>query len=165
MLATSSQRFGHAVKSTADSFSDAPPATSPEAPRALLLFDGVCNLCNGFVNFVLDADSEGYFLLGALQSAAARPHLRAFGVDPEALDSVVLIENGRLYTRSTAALRVFRRLDAPWPLLYGLVAVPSPLRDWAYDVIAANRYQWFGKREECRVPTPELRARFLEDPA
>ncbi len=152
------------MKDTADSLSGAPSEKSPGAPRALLLFDGVCNLCNGFVNFVLDADSEGYFLLGALQSDAARPYLRTFDVDPEAIDSVVLIENGRLYTRSTAALRILRRLGAPWSLLYALIAVPAPLRDWVYDVIAANRYQWFGKREQCRMPTPELRARFLEDP-
>ena len=124
----------------------------------------MCNLCNGFVNFVLDNDPEGYFLLGALQSEAARPHLEAFGVDPKVPDTVMLIENGHLYTRSTAALRVLRRLNSPWPLLYGLIAVPRPLRDWGYDRIAANRYRWFGERQECRVPTPGLRARFLEDP-
>ena len=133
-------------------------------PRAILLFDGVCNLCNGFVNFVLDHDSEGKILLGALQSEAARPYLQAFDMDPEALGTVVLIENGELYTRSTAALRVLRRLDAPWPLLYAFIAVPRPLRDWVYDRIAANRYQWFGKRDQCRMPTPALKARFLEDP-
>ncbi len=138
--------------------------TSVNAPQALLLFDGVCNLCNGFVNFVLDADSDGYFLLGALQSNAARPYLEAYGADPDALDSVVLIENGQLYTRSTAALRVVRRLDAPWPLLYAFVVVPRSLRDRVYGIIAENRYQWFGKRKECRVPTPELGSRFLEDP-
>jgi len=132
--------------------------------QAILFFDGVCNLCNRFVNFVLDADSDAYFLLGALQSDEARPYLEAFGVNPEALDSVVLIENGRLYTHSTAALRVCRRLDAPWPLLYAFIVVPRPLRDRVYDVIAANRYEWFGKRDECRLPTPEVRARFLEDP-
>lgn len=150
---------------TADTPSES-AATNPPlgTPRALLLFDGVCNLCNGLVNFVLDHDSEGDFLLGALQSEAARPYLRAFGVDPEALDTVVLIENGQLYRRSTAALRVVRRLDAPWLLLYGLVVVPRPVRDWMYDRIASNRYQWFGKRSECRVPTPELKDRFLEDP-
>lgn len=132
--------------------------------QALLLFDGVCNLCNAFVNFVIDHDPEGYFLLGSLQSDAARPYLRAFDVDPGARDTVLLIEGGRLYRRSTAALRVLRRLEAPWPLLYGLMAVPPPLRDWVYDRVASNRYRWFGQRDQCRVPTPELRARFLEEP-
>lgn len=142
------------------------PSVEPLAGsrHALLLFDGVCNLCNGFVNFVLDHDPEGYFLLGALQSESARPYLRAFAVDPEAVDTVVLIEEGQLYTRSTAALRVLRRLEVPWPLLYGFIAVPSPVRDWVYDRIAANRYEWFGRRDQCRVPTPELQARFLKEP-
>jgi len=124
----------------------------------------VCTLCNSFVNFVLDADSEGYFRLGALQSEAARPYLQAFEEEPKTLNTVVLIEDGRCFTRSTAALRVLRRLDAPWPLLYALSAVPTPLRDRVYDRIAENRYAWFGRREECRVPTPEERARFLEGP-
>ena len=134
------------------------------APRALLLFDGVCNLCNGFVNVILDADSEAYFRFGALQSDAARPYLQAFDLNPDDLSTVVLIEEGRVYTRSTAALRVLRRLDFPWPLLYAFIVVPRPLRDWVYDRIAERRYDWFGRRNECRVPTPELRDRFLEDP-
>jgi predicted DCC family thiol-disulfide oxidoreductase YuxK len=140
------------------------PRIDDEA-HALLLFDGVCTLCNQFVNAVLDADSSGYFLLGALQSEEARPYLEAFGVDPDALDSVVLIEKGRLYTHSTAALRVCRRLDAPWPLLSVFLAVPRPVRDVVYDIIAEHRYDWFGTRDECRLPTPDVRARFLEDPA
>ena len=146
------------------SLSGPPDSVAPEPPQALLLFDGVCNLCNGFVNFVLDHTAEEDILFGALQSEAARPYLEAFGVDPEALSTVVLIERGRLYTRSTAALRVLRRLDPPWPMLYALMVVPRPLRDRVYDRIAANRYQWFGKRDECRLPTPALKARFLEDP-
>lgn len=129
------------------------------------MFDGVCTLCNGFVHFVLEADSEGYFCLGALQDEAARPYLEAFGIEPETLNTVVLIESGRLYTRSTAALRVLRRLDYPWPLLYGLIGIPAPLRDGVYDWIAENRYAWFGRREECRVPSPEERSRFLEERA
>ncbi|MFB6273249.1 MAG: thiol-disulfide oxidoreductase DCC family protein [Salinibacter sp.] len=141
-----------------------PQKRSEEAPRALLLFDGVCNLCNGFVNFVLDADSEGAIRLGALQSEAARPYLQAFGLDADDLSTVVLIEEGRLFTRSTAALRVLRRLDSPWPLLYAFIAVPRPLRDWIYDRIADHRYDWFGRRDECRVPAPEERDRFLEAP-
>lgn len=131
--------------------------------HGVLLFDGVCNLCNGFVNFVIDHDPEGYFKLGALQSDAARPYLEAFDVDPDALESVVLIEGGTAYHRSTAALRVARHLTGPWPLLYAFIAVPKPLRDWVYRQIATNRYDWFGKRDQCRMPTPELQARFLTD--
>lgn len=132
--------------------------------HAVLLFDGVCNLCNRWVNFVIDHDPERYFLLGALQADEAQPYLDAFGADPEELDSVVLIENGQLYTRSTAILRVARRLERPWPVFYALVAIPRPVRDRLYDWVATNRYQWFGTRDQCRVPTPELRSRFLERP-
>ena len=135
-----------------------------ETAGALLLFDGVCNLCNGAVNFVIEADPDAYFRLGTLQSDAARPYLRAFGRDPEAMSTVVLIENGQLYTRSTAVLRVLRRLEAPWSLLWAFIVVPRPVRDWLYDRVAASRYDWFGQRDECRVPTPDLRARFLDDP-
>lgn len=129
--------------------------------HAVLLFDGVCNLCNGFVNFVIDHDPDAYFKLGALQSDAAAPYLRTYGVDPEALDSVVLIEGGRLYRKSTAALRVARRLPAPYALLYAFIVVPRPLRDVVYDWIASNRYDWFGTRDACRMPTPELDTHFL----
>ncbi|PSQ72316.1 MAG: thiol-disulfide oxidoreductase DCC [Bacteroidetes bacterium QH_2_64_26] len=144
-----------------------PASEQPEqtdAPEAILLFDGVCNLCNGAVNVLIDADPDAYFRLGTLQSDAARPYLRAFGLDPEAMDSVILIENGQLYTRSTAVLRVARRLDAPWSLLWVFIAVPRPVRDWVYDRVAASRYQWFGRRDTCRTPTPDVRAHFLEDP-
>lgn len=130
--------------------------------HAILLFDGVCNLCNGFVNFVIDNDPEGYFQLGALQSEAARPYLDAFEQDLQGLDTVVLIENGKLYTRSSAALRVLRRLAMPWPLFYGFIVVPKFIRDRIYDVVASQRYQWFGQRDSCRRPTPELQQHFLE---
>jgi predicted DCC family thiol-disulfide oxidoreductase YuxK len=126
-----------------------------------VLFDGVCNLCNGFVNAVIDRDPDGYFTFGALQSDPAQAYLEAFGVAEDALDSVVLIERGRLYRRSTAALRILRRLPPPWPLAYAFIAVPRPIRDRIYDWIAARRYRWFGRRPTCRVPTPELRSRFL----
>lgn len=129
--------------------------------HGLLLFDGVCNLCNGFVNFVIDHDPDGYFKLAALQSDAARPYLEAHDLDPDALDSVVLIEDGTAYQRSTAALRAARHLAAPWPLAYAFLVVPRPLRDVVYDYVARHRYDWFGKRDSCRMPTPELKARFL----
>lgn len=149
-----------------------PPSPSPldregrhDSRHAILLFDGVCSLCNGLVNFVINRDPQGYFKLGALQSDAARPYLDAFEQDIQGLDTMVLIEDGKLYTRSTAALRVFRRLSMPWPLLYGFVFVPKALRDRIYEVIASHRYEWFGQREHCRRPTPDLRKRFVEDVA
>lgn len=147
-----------------------PPSSSPqddsEGPsldsNAIILFDGVCNLCNGFVNFVFDHDPAGYFKVGSLQSTPAKEYLNRFGENPGTINTIVLIEDGHLYRRSTAALRIFRRLAAPWPFLYVFIVVPRPLRDWIYDVVAANRYDWFGQREQCRMPTPEQQDRFVE---
>lgn len=144
---------------------DVRPEPDVSENHALVLFDGVCNLCNGAVNFIIDRDPVGYFRFAALQSEEAAPLLARFGRPPVASatapDSIVLIEGGRLYERSGAALRIARRLRGPWPLLYAFVAVPKPLRDAAYGWIAANRYRWFGKEDACRLPTPGLRARFL----
>ncbi len=126
--------------------------------RAIILFDGVCNLCNGAVTFIIDRDPNGYFAFAPLQSETGRELLEGAKTD---LESIVLIENGERYSQSTAALRVARRLRNPWPLLYGFIVVPKALRDGVYDWIAANRYRWFGKIESCRLPTPELRERFL----
>ena len=92
----------------------------------------------------------------------ARSLIHESGAPGPLPDSIVLIDEGRLFTRSTAALRIARRLRFPWPLLYGLIVVPRPLRDFLYDWVARNRYRWFGKRDSCMLPTPELRARFLE---
>ena len=126
----------------------------------MLLFDGVCTLCNGVVRFVIDRDPSGRFQFAALQSDAGR---RLLGGLPQPLpDSFVLFEDGRVFTRSTAALRVVRGLSFPWPLLWVLILLPRPVRDWAYDVVARNRYRWFGRRESCMVPTQEQRARFLD---
>jgi predicted DCC family thiol-disulfide oxidoreductase YuxK len=129
----------------------------------VILFDGVCNLCNRFVHFVIARDPSGRFHFGALQSDAARRMLREAYTPATVPDSIVLVDEGRVFTRSTAALRVARGLRFPWPLAYGLIAVPRPLRDWVYDIVARNRYVWFGKRDACMVPTPDLRARFLGD--
>jgi len=130
---------------------------------AVILFDGVCNLCNGAVNFVIDHDDAAYFKLAALQSEEAKPLLQRHGLVAEALDSIVLIENGRFYRRSGAVLRIAARLGAPWSWARALLAVPRPLRDAVYDWVASRRDDWFGKRDQCRVPTPELQARFLGD--
>jgi predicted DCC family thiol-disulfide oxidoreductase YuxK len=126
--------------------------------RAVVLFDGVCNLCNGSIQFIIARDPAAYFQFAALGSEAAR---RLLGDDASLPDSVVLVEHRRVYTRSTAALRIARRLRFPWPLLFGLIVVPRPLRDMIYDLIARHRYRWFGKSETCMVPTPELETRFI----
>ena len=135
----------------------------------MILFDGVCNLCNGFVQFIIERDPRTRFRFASLQSNAAAALLngarsaeasRHSSVLP---DSVVLVENGQLYTQSTAALRVARGLGFPWNVAYVFVIVPKPLRDAVYDWVARNRYRWFGKRDVCMVPTPELRQRFLND--
>jgi predicted DCC family thiol-disulfide oxidoreductase YuxK len=129
---------------------------------SLVLFDGVCNLCNGFVQFVVARDPGGRFQFGALQSAAARRVLELHDTPAPLPDAIVLVDDGQLFTRSTAALRIARRLTFPWPLAYAFIAVPRPLRDWIYDLIARHRYRWFGTRDHCMVPTPALRSRFID---
>ena len=128
----------------------------------VVLFDGICNLCNGSVRFVIERDPHKHFQFAPLQSETATT-LIGRTADPLAMpDSIVLVDDGRLYVRSTAALRIARRLRFPWPLLWVFMVVPRPLRDWVYDVIARHRYGWFGKRDTCMVPTKEIRDRFLE---
>lgn len=136
----------------------------PVADHPVMLFDGVCNLCNGAVNFAIDRDPEARLRFASLQSPAARELLARLGHpmpsgDPE---SILLVERGRVYECSGAALRIARHLSGAWSLLAALLAVPWPLRDLVYRWVAANRYRWFGKADVCRVPTPELRARFIE---
>jgi predicted DCC family thiol-disulfide oxidoreductase YuxK len=125
---------------------------------AVVLFDGVCNLCNGAVRFILARDPAARFRFASLQSDAAR---RLWG-DGGPAETIVLLDAGKTYVKSTAALRIARGLRFPWPLLYAFVAVPRPVRDLIYDWVARHRYRWFGKRDTCMLPTPELRERFLE---
>jgi predicted DCC family thiol-disulfide oxidoreductase YuxK len=127
-----------------------------------ILFDGVCNLCERWVQFVIRRDRAGRYRFAALQSQVGARLAADHGIDAGAMASLVLLENGRAYHRSDAALRVARRLDGGWPLLSVLRVVPRFIRDAAYDWIAANRYRWFGRKDACMVPTPELRARFLD---
>ena len=131
--------------------------------RPVILFDGVCNLCNGFVQFVISRDPQRRFQFASLQSRAAAALLNGRGASGPLPDSVLLLENGKLFMQSDAALRVARRLTFPWNLAYAFVIVPRPLRDLVYAWVARNRYRWFGKRDVCMVPTPDLRARFLND--
>lgn len=138
------------------------PDTSHNEP-AVILFDGVCNLCSASVKFVLKRDPDSYFQFAAIQSAAGSKRLGDAGVTPRDgdPDSIVLIENGTIYTRSSAALRIARRLSGLWPMFYAFIVVPRPLRDLAYRLVAHYRYRWFGRQDVCMVPTPEIRARFL----
>jgi predicted DCC family thiol-disulfide oxidoreductase YuxK len=128
---------------------------------AIILFDGVCNFCNGSVNFIIERDPEGYFKFAPLQSEIGEKLLRENGVDKAETDSVVLIEDGKVYTHSTAALRVARKLSGGWRWFYHLIYVPRFIRDAAYKLFAKYRYKLFGKKDECMLPSPEIRARFL----
>jgi predicted DCC family thiol-disulfide oxidoreductase YuxK len=129
---------------------------------ATVLFDGVCNLCNASVQFILKRDPRGAFRFAALQSDAGRRLLAAHRLPEDALSSVVVVADGRAYTESDAALRIARGLGGAWPALGALRVVPRFVRDAAYRLVARNRYRWFGRRDECMLPTPELRARFLD---
>lgn len=137
-----------------------------ELHKSVILFDGVCNLCNNSVNFVIDRDKSGQFKFSALQSPEALPYITQANRSPEdiqdLLQSILLIEGDRIYDKSTAALKIARKLDGLWPLLYGFIIIPGFVRDFVYDWIAKNRYEWFGQLEACRLPTPELRSRFLD---
>jgi predicted DCC family thiol-disulfide oxidoreductase YuxK len=128
----------------------------------LILFDGVCNLCAWAVRFIIERDPAGVFRFASLQSELGQRLLAEHGIDPSRTDSFVLVENGVAFTESTAALRVARRLRYAWPLCYAGIVLPRVLRDPVYRFIARHRYRWFGKQETCMIPTPELRARFVE---
>lgn len=135
--------------------------SQPTPPYSIILFDGVCNLCNSSVNFVIDRDSERNFRYAALQSETGQDFLRKHGLNAEDFDSIVLVEGDAFYRKSTAALRIARKLDGAWPLFYAFIIIPPFIRNFFYDIIAKNRYKWFGRMDECRIPTPELKNLFL----
>jgi predicted DCC family thiol-disulfide oxidoreductase YuxK len=127
----------------------------------VILFDGVCNLCNGVVQFIIKRDKKKLFHFASLQSDFGQQILQQYHLPPTDFNSFILLENSKLFTKSTGALRVARSLSSPWSLLYTLIVVPSFIRNWGYNLIARNRYKWFGKQNSCWVPTPELMARFI----
>lgn len=129
--------------------------------ESIVLFDGVCNLCNSSVQFIIRHDKQARFRFASLQSDYAKQLFQQHRFDSTGTDSVVLLENGQLHTRSTAALKIARKLDGLWFLMYGFIVVPAPLRDVVYDFIARNRYQWFGRRTDCILPEPGMKERFL----
>jgi len=129
----------------------------------IVIFDGVCNLCARSVQFILRHESEPRFQFSPVQSAAGARLLTAHGYSAANVATFVFLSEGKVYTRSTAALRIARHFKGPWQLLRALWIVPRPLRDLLYDLVARNRYSWFGKSDSCLMPTPELSARFLFD--
>jgi predicted DCC family thiol-disulfide oxidoreductase YuxK len=128
----------------------------------IILFDGVCNLCNGAVNFIIQKDKKPLYSFASLQSDFGKNLLKQFGLKSNDLNSFVLIENGKAYLKSSAALRIAKNLGGIYSILYGFMIVPRFIRDFVYSIIANNRYRWFGKTNECMIPTPQLQARFLE---
>lgn len=129
--------------------------------QPVILFDGVCNFCNGAVNFVLKRNKKRNILFAPLQSAAGQALKEKFNIPAGDMQSFIFIEKGKAYQKSTAGLRVCRQLWALWPICYGFILVPKFIRDGIYDWIARNRYRWFGQRDTCMIPSPEIKARFL----
>ena len=134
----------------------------PIAAHPLILFDGVCNLCNGAVQYVIKHDKKKRFRFGSLQGETGQKILAHYNLPSDNYNSFLLIENGKCYSRSTAALRVLKHLGYPLKLGYALIIIPSFIRDFVYGVIARNRYKWFGKQDSCWMPTPDLKSRFVD---
>lgn len=129
---------------------------------SIILFDGVCNFCNYWVNFIIKRDKKKQFRFASLQSDAAKRLLANYQYDNKTIETVILIEEGKVYTHSTAALRICKKLSGAWPLLYGLIIFPKFIRDWQYTFVAKRRYAWFGRSETCRIPSPGEKQLFLD---
>ena len=130
--------------------------------QPVIVFDGFCNLCNASVDFVMRRDLNGLFQFAPNQSEAGEVIVSQADLDEIEADTIVLWEDGSTYVRSTAVLRIARRLPFPWKLAYVFIIIPRPIRDFFYRMLASNRYRLFGKRDTCRIPTPEERTRFLQ---
>jgi predicted DCC family thiol-disulfide oxidoreductase YuxK len=131
--------------------------------KTLILFDGVCNLCNGTVNWLIRKDSQDQFRFVALQSDLGRKIIHYIGVDTSKTDSIIWYKPGEAYFyKSSAALKIAGQIGFPWQLLQIFSILPASLRDAVYDLVARNRYRWFGKKASCMMPSPELKSKFLE---
>ena len=130
--------------------------------KPVILFDGICIFCNFWVNFAIKHDPKKKLKFAPFQSNAGQLLLSQHNIAIESINAVILIENGKVFTQSSAAFRVCKYLSGIWKIFYGLLIIPKFLRDFFYNIIARNRYRWFGKKETCMVPTPELKERFLD---
>ena len=127
----------------------------------IILFDGVCNFCNSSVNFIIDRDCKNLFKFAALQSAKGEVLLKHFNLDSDNLNTIILIEEGKYYTKTTAALKIAKQLRGFWKLAYIFIITPPFIRNIFYNIISKYRYKWFGKTETCRIPTQEEKDKFL----
>jgi predicted DCC family thiol-disulfide oxidoreductase YuxK len=135
----------------------------PEQSHPVIFFDGICNLCTGAVQFIIKHDPKHRFRFASLQSEFGQKIINQFKIAPgESMNSFILFCKGKIYSRSTGALCVARKLKGLWPLLYGFIILPGFIRNAVYNFIARNRYKWFGKKEECWIPTPELKGLFID---
>ena len=130
--------------------------------KHILLFDGVCNLCNGIVQFTIKRDPKGKFKFASLQSESGQLLLKQFGLPTNDFNSFVFINGDNYFLKSSAGLHVLKELGGVWKVFYIFIIIPRPLRDFVYSIIAKTRYKIFGKRDTCMIPTPELKQRFLE---
>jgi predicted DCC family thiol-disulfide oxidoreductase YuxK len=127
----------------------------------VVLFDGICNFCSDSVLFIIKRDPSARFRFAALQAEGGRRITEEFGIYLAGNDSIILVENKRIYYRSEAALRIARRLRGAWKLFYVFIIVPPFIRDFFYDIFARNRYRWFGRRDICFIPDEGIKPRFL----
>ncbi|MDM5299297.1 thiol-disulfide oxidoreductase DCC family protein [Bacillus pumilus] len=130
-------------------------------PPHLILFDGVCNVCSGAVQFVIKRDPNERMMFASLQSDMGQRILQEHGLPLDEFNSFIYIEDGTLYMKSTGILKAARHLKGIYRWSYLLLVIPRPLRDWVYQLIAKNRYKWFGQRTSCMMPTPNIKKRFL----
>ncbi|SEM90722.1 thiol-disulfide oxidoreductase DCC family protein [Paenibacillus sp. OK076] len=135
--------------------------TDQHEGHPIVLVDGVCHFCQGLTKWIIKRDPEGKYHFASLQSDVAKQLLEKGNLSTDSMDTFVLIEDGKYYTRSTAALRLAKGLKFPYPLLYVLIIVPKFIRNAIYNMVARNRYRWFGQDEVCMLPTPDIKDRFL----
>ena len=128
----------------------------------VILFDGVCNLCNSTVNWIIDHDKRNQFKFPSLQSLYGRQVIAKFGLQSQYLDTLVLVENEKVSLKAVGVLRILKRLGGIYALAYVFIIIPAPVLNFFYNIVAKYRYSWFGKREVCRVPEPGLKEKFME---
>lgn len=136
-------------------------SSNKQPDTAIVIFDGICNFCNSSIHFIIKHDHKNYFKFATLQSEKAKDLVSNFNIDLSKNNSILLIEKNKIYYKSTAALRIAKKLNNVYSLLYIFIIVPVFIRNAIYDYVAKNRYKWFGKKEACMLPSAEIRSKFI----